>query len=212
MSRIREDRAEPRGASRFSTGAVSILAPNEVVCGDAWRVIEQGGELAVMVADGLGHGPQAAAAADLAADTFGRDPFGDAALFFERANRDLIGSRGAAVACARIDANGGVSYAGVGNIAGRLLGASESRGLPTQNGTVGMQMSKAVQSATYEWPAHGMLIMHSDGLTGHWTLETYPGLLVRHPAVVAGVLSRDALRGRDDATVVVVALARESVR
>ena len=89
------------GASRFSTGAVSIPAPHEVVCGDAWRVIEQGGELAVMVADGLGHGPQAADAADRAADTFGRDPFGDAALFFERANRDLIGSRGAAVACAR---------------------------------------------------------------------------------------------------------------
>ena len=73
-------------------------------------------------------------------------------------------------------------------------------------------MRKAVQSATYEWPAHGMLIMHSDGLTGRWTLDTYPGLLVRHPAVVAGVLCRDALRGRDDATIVVVALARESVR
>jgi serine/threonine protein phosphatase PrpC len=73
-------------------------------------------------------------------------------------------------------------------------------------------MRKTVQSATYEWPAHGMLIMHSDGLTGHWTLDTYPGLLVRHPAVVAGVLARDALRGRDDATVVVVALAREPVR
>jgi anti-sigma regulatory factor (Ser/Thr protein kinase) len=212
MSRIREEQSGPGGSSRFSTGAVSIPAPNEVVCGDVWRVVERGGELAVMVADGLGHGPQAAAAAELAADAFGRDPFGEAAQFFERADHDLIGSRGAAVACARVGANGVVSYSGVGNIAGKLLGASENRGLPTQNGTVGLHMRKAIQSTTYEWPPHGMLIMHSDGLTAHWTLETYPGLLVRHPAVVAGVLSRDALRGRDDATVVVVALARESVR
>jgi hypothetical protein len=46
-------------------------------------------------------------------------------------------------------------------------------------------------------------VMHSDGLNTNWSVDTYPGLLRRHPAVIAGVLYRDAARGRDDACVVV---------
>jgi hypothetical protein len=45
--------------------------------------------------------------------------------------------------------------------------------------------------------------MHSDGLTSHWSLDAYPGLRLRHPALVAAVLYRDYQRGRDDVTVVV---------
>jgi hypothetical protein len=68
-----------------------------------------------------------------------------------------------------------------------------------------MQMRSALHSTAHAWPEHGLLVMHSDGLTGRWTLDRYPGLLVRHPALVAAVLYKDFLRGRDDATVVVVA-------
>ena len=35
-------------------------------------------------------------------------------------------------------------------------------------------------------------------------MESYPGLLVRHPALLAGVLFRDFARPRDDATAIVV--------
>ena len=47
-------------------------------------------------------------------------------------------------------------------------------------------------------------LIHSDGIGRHWTFDDYPGLIERHPALVAGVLYRDHQRGRDDATVVVV--------
>jgi hypothetical protein len=46
--------------------------------------------------------------------------------------------------------------------------------------------------------------MHSDGVSARWDLSRYPGLLLRHPNVVAGVIYRDFSRGRDDALVVVV--------
>ena len=45
--------------------------------------------------------------------------------------------------------------------------------------------------------------MHSDGVKTHWTLEDYPGLVRRHPGLVAGLLFRDFRRERDDATVIV---------
>jgi hypothetical protein len=159
-----------------------------------------------MVADGLGHGPDASEAAERAGNVFDEDPFCQFGQFFQRAHRALLGSRGAAVACAHVDARGDVRYAGVGNIAGMLVGTERSRGLPSDNGTVGVQMRSALHSTAYAWPEHGVLVMHSDGLTGRAALDNYPGLLLRHPSVVAAVLYKDFLRGRDDATVVAVAL------
>ena len=52
-------------------------------------------------------------------------------------------------------------------------------------------------------------MLASDGLATRWTLESYPGLSARDPALVAGVLYRDHSRRRDDVTVVV---AREPRR
>jgi hypothetical protein len=46
-----------------------------------------------------------------------------------------------------------------------------------------------------------VLVLHSDGLGSSWDFETYPGLIARDPALIAGVLYRDFTRGRDDVTV-----------
>lgn len=51
-----------------------------------------------------------------------------------------------------------------------------------------------------------LLIMFSDGLQSRWNLQTYPGLVHRHPAVIAAILHRDFCRGRDDVTVLVIDL------
>ncbi len=186
----------------FQWGAVTTPAPGETVCGDTWRIAEEGGTLTAMVADGLGHGPLAAEAANRAAALFEKAPRGDPAGFCDRAHVALNGSRGAAMAVAHI-ASGRLAYAGVGNIVGTIVGEDKSRGLSSQNGTLGVTVRRT-QAFTYDWPDRGVLVMHSDGLTNRWSLDTYRGLAARHPAVIAGVLHRDCLRGRDDATVVVV--------
>ena len=46
--------------------------------------------------------------------------------------------------------------------------------------------------------------MNSDGLSSKWNLSGHPGLLGRHPMLIAAVLHRDFSRNTDDATVVVV--------
>jgi hypothetical protein len=48
--------------------------------------------------------------------------------------------------------------------------------------------------------------MHSDGLGMQWRIERYPGLINKHPSLIAGILYRDFQRGRDD---VIVLVARE---
>ncbi|HUR15717.1 MAG TPA: ATP-binding protein [Candidatus Limnocylindrales bacterium] len=194
--------ARPRKASSFTWTALSTPAPGETVCGDTWAVRETDGGLDVMVADGLGHGPLAFEAAEMAARAFEARP-ATTVEYLERAHRALQGSRGAALAMARVDPSGAVAYAGLGNISGTIAVDGKGRGLASQNGTVGLQ-ARRLQQHTYELPANALLTMHSDGLSNRWSLDNYVGLATRHPAVIAGVLYRDMLRGRDDATIVVI--------
>ena len=188
---------------RYEWGVVSTAAPHEHVCGDIWRVAERNGEIAVMVADGLGHGPLAAEAALLAADCFDEAAFGGPGAFCDRAHLALKGSRGAAVAVAHANGSAVLRYSGVGNISGTLVGHDDSRGMFSHNGTAGLQMRK-VHQLDYTWPEPAILIMHSDGLTNRWSVGSYEGLFPKHPAIIAAILHRHHLRGRDDATILVV--------
>ena len=200
-------RIELAGAP-LALGVVCLAQAGEPIPGDDWGTVAlPGGGALVLVADGLGHGPLAADAARAAVDVL-RTP---GALLtpvdvLNTAHRMLRPTRGAAVAVAEVGAAAGsVRYAGVGNIAGVVVSAGVSRSLVSHNGIVGHEMRKA-QSFDYDAPVGSLLIMHSDGLTSQWRMENYPGLVARHPALVAGILHRDAYRGRDDVTVVVVRL------
>ena len=95
---------------------------------------------------------------------------------------------GAALAIARLDrALGVIDYAGVGNISGlgSTCGPGRSREMISQNGTVGYAIRK-IQVFRYPWSEDSLLIMHSDGLGGHWDLGRYPGL---------GIGTRDSSAG-----------------
>jgi len=183
-------------------GAVSVAMSGELDCGDAWRLATAEEQLAVLVADGLGHGSAAAAAAQAAAAAFASDPFGAPSDTLRRANRTMSGTRGGAVACACLRGDGTLQYAGVGNIAGALLSGERRQGLVSHNGILGIQVRK-LQQFDYRAEAHAVLVMHTDGISARWERPA-PALLGRHPAIIAAVLYRDHARSHDDATVVVV--------
>jgi anti-sigma regulatory factor (Ser/Thr protein kinase) len=193
-------------------GAVNVAKNGEEVCGDSWGAVWSDRELVIIVADGLGHGLEARLASVEAVRQLQQNPELAPKPLLTRIHQALRSTRGAAVAIARIDtARGKLTYAGVGNISARIylgtsesrLGTSESRqNLVSMNGTAGHQCER-IQEFSYPWPDHGLLLLHSDGLATGTTLDAYPGLAARDPALIAGVLYRDFSRGRDDATVVV---------
>jgi hypothetical protein len=96
----------------------------------------------------------------------------------------------------------------VGNIAGSIVSATETRSMVSHNGTLGHEVRK-IQELQYPWPAGALVIMQSDGLQTHWRLDRYPGLAARDPALIAGILYRDFSRGRDDVTVLAVRQANQ---
>jgi len=194
--------------ARAALGVVCLPKPGEDVSGDAWGIAAQrGGGALVMVADGLGHGPLAADASRAAVEALLESAGSRTALeVLQAAHGRLRSTRGAAVGILEAGASAGtVRYAGVGNIAGHILGPAGSQSMVSHNGIVGHEMRRT-QAFDYKAPDGALIVLHSDGLSSHWRLEAYPGLLQRHPSLVAGVLYRDFTRGRDDVTVLAVRL------
>ncbi|HSU13240.1 SpoIIE family protein phosphatase [Longimicrobium sp.] len=190
----------------LSVAALSIPKPGQEVCGDAWASASTPGRTVVIVADGLGHGPDAAAAAREAVRVFRAHAAERPAALLERMHRSMRSTRGAAVAVAEVGtASGRVRFCGVGNISAAVLTPGRDQSMVSHNGIVGHEMRK-VHEFEYAWSRASLLVMHSDGVGTRWDLGRYPGLQTRDPAVVAAVLYRDFTRGNDDAT---VAAARE---
>lgn len=190
------------GPDAHPFGVVSVPLEGELDCGDGWHV-ESGSEgTAVLVVDGLGHGTFAAEAARVAIETFAATPFAAPQDIMTRANAAMSRTRGGAGACALVR-DGRVSYSGVGNITGYLISPGNSQGLVSHNGTLGMG-KRRVQQFEYTHAPGTVLVMHSDGVSARWDLKNRADLLVRHPAIIAGVIYRDHRRDRDDATVIVV--------
>jgi anti-sigma regulatory factor (Ser/Thr protein kinase) len=189
---------------RFRVGAVSRALPGEPECGDGWIFQERARGGRLTLADGLGHGKLAADAAHAAVSVAGRHGADSAPHLLEKIHAVLRPTRGAAVAVSEIDSPGRtVHFAGVGNIAAAVIPPEGAvRRMVSHNGTAGHTLHRIVEFS-YPWTPDSLLLMHSDGLSTHWSFEAYPGLLFRHPSVIAGVLFRDHARGRDDATVVV---------
>jgi len=189
-------------------GAVNIAKPGQEVSGDAWGYAENGPDLVILVADGLGHGLEAKVASTEAVRQLYEHPELPPKALLTRVHQALRSSRGAAVAIASIDGKRGkLTFAGVGNIAARIYAGSEGRqNMVSLNGTAGHQCDR-IQEFSYSWPEDGLLVLHSDGLSTSTALEPYPGLASRDPALIAGVLYRDFCRGRDDATVIIAKAA-----
>jgi anti-sigma regulatory factor (Ser/Thr protein kinase) len=181
----------------------------EVECGDAYafRPTEDGWLL--LSVDGLGHGPLAARAADAATRCFRDSGSTSPRTVMSELHRATAGTRGAAAAVGHLDlGRGRLTYAGVGNITGRIVGAGRTRGLVSHPGIVGHRARPPTETA-YDLPPGAWVVLHSDGLTEKWDVDAYPGILHHSPLVLAATLIRDAGVRRDDASVLAVkAVAR----
>src|SRR5262249_26612533 len=193
------------GASPVDTpGVPPGSPPGGRMIGDAWAAKHQPSRSLIMVASGLGQADEAGHTATEAVRVIEEVHRLAPAEILEIIHAALDGTRGASVAVAEIRLSNGSSeirFAGVGNIAARVVNAGGARHLSSLHGIVGYDAE--VQEFTHPWPAHSTLVMHSDGLSAGWETEHYPGLLASHPALIAAVLDRDYNCGLDDATVVV---------
>jgi anti-sigma regulatory factor (Ser/Thr protein kinase) len=210
VARIRQ-RSAVTNATRLAPsledqlGVISAPLRGQTACGDAWRIVEGHHRLAVLLVDGLGHGPDAAAAALIPVRLFAKLAGDSPENALAACDRAMRGTRGAAVSVAMIAmAERAIQFGGVGNVDGRVLtDGQKAEHLVPQNGIVGHTMP-TVRSTAARWPVGARLVMHSDGIAPRWRIDAYEGLAGAHPALVAGIIFRDFARARDDATVLVL--------
>ena len=187
----------------YEVGAICVPHTGETESGDAWETICDARGLTLAVADGLGHGPDAAHAAGAAVETLRRHPADAPIRLLDRMHGRLRATRGAAIGIVRHEMGGEeVGFAGVGNIAMCVTAGSERRMMVSHNGIVGHNIHRS-EEYRYPWPMEALLVAHSDGLESHWDVAAFPGLALAHPSLIAAMLYQKHSRRRDDVVVVV---------
>lgn len=193
----------PARRPEFALGGISVAKAGESACGDAWASDSGPARTALIVADGLGHGPLAADAAAAAIEEFARAPMREPGPMIEDLHLALRHTRGAAIGVTAIDLEREIAvFAGVGNIGGAIVSKGVRRNILSHNGTAGHAVRK-VEQIGYPLPAGAAVVIHSDGLATHWDPSAYGDIWTHDPSIVAAMLYRDHSRRRDDVTVVV---------
>ncbi|MCF3122304.1 SpoIIE family protein phosphatase [Streptomyces arenae] len=188
----------PRTAA--APGALCLPADGQRENGDGYAVVEHGGARTVLVIDGLGHGPEAATAAQRAERTFLANPAAPLADVLTALHKALRHTRGAAVAALRIT-TGQAEYCGVGNVRAAVLSPDGIHHQFTgQAGIVGYTLP-TLRSRFVDLGEHTTAVLYTDGIDHRWTHAPSDALRRLPPVMLAASLAHSHRRRRDDATV-----------
>ncbi|MGH9488623.1 MAG: SpoIIE family protein phosphatase [Terriglobales bacterium] len=178
----------------------------ETISGDAALVREMEGGCLLAVADGLGHGAEAALAAEKTMQVLRSAEHAKFIPLLRACHAALQLTRGAVLSLAWINySDDTLTWQGVGNVSGMLLragisGESAREHLLCRGGTVGVSLPPPYAAITSLAP-RDTLLLFTDGLDEHQVFQFSDTLMV--PERAAAVLMRDCRRPNDDALVLV---------
>lgn len=187
--------------------AKSVL-PGQGESGDRHLICCGGDAILVAAIDGIGHGGEAASAADAAVSILKTNPDEPVISLVERCHEGLRLTRGVVLSLASIARKHGMmTWIGVGNVQGVLMRAGTRKGsvqeeLLLRGGVVGSQLP-ALQAAVLPIARGDTLVFATDGIRS----EFVEGLSVlESPQRAADKVLKHYGRGNDDALVLVVRL------
>jgi serine phosphatase RsbU (regulator of sigma subunit) len=143
--------------------------PGEANSGDHHLVLDQSPGALLAAVDGLGHGSEAAAAAEIAVRTLRQNAQESIVNLVGRCHQELRGTRGVVMSLASYDARDGtLTWLGVGNVVGLVLrSALESKPLAVRlllcSGVVGRKLP-ALHVATFPVRPGDTLVFATDGV------------------------------------------------
>lgn len=159
----------------------------------------------LVIVDGLGHGEAAAEAASIAIETATANPSEPLDNLLVLCHQALIGTRGAAVTLARVDApNKLISWSGVGNVEAFLVRSTPRGVLPVSSpvlsgGIVGYSLPR-VSIRSVELRRGDLVVCATDGVGRNFVEDVRLG---RHVRQLADEILETCATGTDDALVLV---------
>lgn len=143
--------------------------PGEGESGDIGVVAQVTGGALLAVIDGLGHGPEAARAAEAAAGIVHECAGEPLMVVMEQCHRTLRGTRGVVITLAHVDEHRDIlTWVGVGNVEGRIWPAVPGDTLtrqapPLRGGVVGHHLPR-LTSTTLPLTRGDLMILSTDGI------------------------------------------------
>jgi phosphoserine phosphatase RsbX len=189
-------------------GVAKFVLPGQVESGDHHLVCGNQTGILVAALDGIGHGEEAANAAEAAVSILKAGAEEPVISLVQRCHEGLRSTRGVVLSLASLDPEHGMmTWLGVGNVQGVLMRAGAQQGsaqevLLLRAGVVGAQLP-ALQAAVLPIAKGDTLVFVTDGVRS----EFAEGLsALEPPQRTADKILRQHCRGNDDALVLVVRL------
>ncbi|MGE5219672.1 MAG: SpoIIE family protein phosphatase [Chloroflexota bacterium] len=179
------------------------------ISGDFYLVESSQEGFLIAAIDGLGHGPQAAAAAQIAADTLRTHARDSAVELLNRCHQELKQTRGVAMSLASFNTQlNSLWWLGVGNVEGVRLRLDQNaklsvESIPLRGGVVGYQLPPLRPSLSRIEP-HDTIIFATDGIQSAFIKGLTAKDLSNKPQQLADHLLAAYDKGTDDSLVLVV--------
>lgn len=173
----------------------------EELSGDLHVVAPFADGVVVAAIDGLGHGPEAAAAAQAAAEIIRANATEPVLSIVQRCHDGLRKSRGVVLSIVSIAAlDSSLSWTGVGNVDAALVRADGRReGVPLRGGVVGYQLPQ-LRAVTLPIVPGDTLFLATDGIHSDFLVDA---VLADSPRALADTIFARHARSSDDALIVV---------
>jgi phosphoserine phosphatase RsbX len=199
---------ETIGVPLVDYGVANFILPGQDESGDRHLVCCEGKGILIAAIDGIGHGEEAANAAEAAISILKANVQEPVISLVERCHEGLRSTRGVVLSLASIDPEHAMmTWLGVGNVQGVLMRAGARKGsvqeaLLLRGGVVGSQLP-ALQAAVLPIAKGDTLVFVTDGIRG----EFVDGLsALEAPQRAADKILNQHSRGNDDALVLVARL------
>jgi negative regulator of sigma-B (phosphoserine phosphatase) len=185
--------------------ATSRPRPGENICGDRSIALDVNGTGALIgVVDGIGHGAEAAEAANFCVDVLGDARAEPLDILFQHCHRALSSTRGVVMTLARIDFRmDTLSWIGVGNVATDLV-AKHPAGVEVRSsarlagGIVGYRLPEVLAPQNVPIRPGDLIVFASDGIADNHLDD----IDFSAPApVIADQILHDHAKDNDDALV-----------
>lgn len=204
LSRVYSDPEKVKVKSDILLCPIVVFKPGEKTSGDGFTFKKTDKYLKIMLADGLGHGPEANKAINKAANAFKVFPEYSPTETIRFIHNDIKKTRGAVINITGYDYERKVwTSVGVGNIAARFFGPVNFKNHMSYNGIVGHNIPNTINDQEYPAEDYNQIMLCSDGIKTRIDMARYPMMYKYDLTILAAAIYKDHARRNDDMSVVI---------
>ena len=206
LSRLYNDPKQGKAAKpELTISPIIVAKPGETRSGDGFTFKKTDKYLKIMLADGLGHGPEANKAVNEAADAFKMFPDYSPTETLRFIHQAIKKTRGAVINIICYDYTSRIwTSAGVVYISVRLLGPNTLRNHMCYNGIVGHNIPGSMNDLQFPADEFNQVMLCSDGIKTRIDLAKYPQMWKYDQTTFAAAIYKDHARKTDDMSVLMV--------